>query len=191
MQLPREELPLAQAPESPRIQEEGGVRESRLFAEHYPALRRMARARLRRHETFTLLDTTALVHESFMRLIDAPQLRQTTAPAFLAYAGQVMRSVIVDAARARLTQRRGERAEHVDIEDLHESLAEAPAREVLQVDEALRALARNEPRLAEVLRLQYFAGMTEIEVGLCLGLSDRTVRRDADKARLLLRALLG
>ena len=161
-----------------------------LFVQHYPTLRRMARARLRRHETFTLLDTTALVHESFMRLIDAPSLREAEAPAFLAYAGQVMRSVIVDAARARLTQRRGERAEHVDIDDLHDSLAEAPAREVLQVDEALQTLGLSEPRLAEVLRLQYFAGMTEVEVGLCLGLSDRTVRRDADKARMLLRALL-
>jgi RNA polymerase sigma factor (TIGR02999 family) len=157
----------------------------------YSDLRRMARSRLRRHETFTLLGTTDLVHETFLRLSRAGGVREEDAAAFLAYAGQVMRSVIVDAARARLAQRRGSgaRKEEFDEESV-EPLDTAPAQAIVDVHDALLTLRVSEPRLTQVIELQYFAGMTELEIAAALGLSDRTVRRDAERARLLLRALL-
>ena len=151
----------------------------------------MARARLRRHETFTLLDTTALVHESFLRLARAGGVRSTDEPAFLAYSSRVMRSVIVDAARARLSQRRGGRAEMLPMDDaIANSLTDAPAAAVVLVHDALQALEASEPRLSQVVSLCYFAGMTEPEVAVCMGVSERTVRRDIERARLLLRALV-
>jgi RNA polymerase sigma factor (TIGR02999 family) len=157
----------------------------------YRELHRLAHSRLRRHQTFTLFDTTDLVHESFLRLSRAGGVRDEDTPAFLAYAGRVMRSVIVDAARARLAQRRGSGVRNqVFDEELDEPLGNAPAQVIVDVHDALLALRDGEPRLAQVIELLYFAGMTEKEVGNALGLSDRTVRRDADRARLMLRALL-
>lgn len=161
------------------------------FDSLYGQLRSMARARLRRHETFTLLDTTALVHESFLRLARTGGVRSADEPAFLAYASHVMRSVIVDAARARLAQRRGGGAEMVPFdEELADTLSDAPAAAVVQVHDALQALEASEPRLSQVVSLCYFAGMTEEEAATCLGVSERTVRRDIERARLLLRALV-
>jgi RNA polymerase sigma factor (TIGR02999 family) len=161
------------------------------FRDHYGELRRMARSRLRHHETFTLLDTTALVHESFLRLSRAGGVRSTDEPAFLAYAGRVMRSVIVDAARSRLTIRRGEgiKASELD-EDAAEQVSDAPAQIIIDLHDALLSLQSTEPRLAQVIELQYFGGMADAEVAVALGMSDRTVRRDADRARMMLRALL-
>lgn len=161
------------------------------FQAFYGDLRRMARSRLRRHEAFTLLGTTDLVHETFLRLSRAGGVREEHAPAFLTYAGQVMRSVIVDAARARLAQRRGSGVRNVEFdEESVETVETAPAQAIVDVHDALLTLREREPRLAQVIELQYFAGMTELEIAAALGLSDRTVRRDAERARLLLRALL-
>lgn len=161
------------------------------FGSLYGQLRDMARARLRRHETFTLLDTTALVHESFLRLARAGGVRSDEEPAFLAYASHVMRSVIVDAARARLAESRGGDVEVLPLDDdIANALSDEPAAAVVQVHDALRALATSEPRLSQVVSLCYFAGMTEQESAACLGVSERTIRRDVERARLLLRALL-
>jgi len=161
------------------------------FKSLYGQLRAMARARLRRHQTFTLLDTTALVHESFLRLARAGGVRSADEPAFLAYASHVMRSVIVDAARARLALSRGGDVEVVPLDDeIANALSDEPAAAVVQVHEALQVLGASDPRLSQVVSLCYFAGMTEQESAICLGVSERTVRRDAERARLLLRALL-
>src|SRR5450830_1045511 len=151
----------------------------------------MARARLRRHETFTLLDTTALVHESFLRLARAGGVRSSEEPAFLAYASHVMRSVIVDAARARLAESRGGDVEVIPLDDeIADALSDEPAAAVVEVHQALQALEASDQRLSQVVSLCYFAGMTEPEAAICLGVSERTIRRDAERARLLLRALL-
>ena len=151
----------------------------------------MARSRLRRHETFTLLDTTELVHESFLRLARAGGVRSSDEPAFLAYASHVMRSVIVDAARARLALSRGGDVELVPLDDeIANALSDEPAAIVVQVHQALKSLEASDQRLSQVVSLCYFAGMTEPEAAICLGVSERTIRRDAERARLLLRALL-
>ena len=101
-----------------------------------------------------------------------------------------MRSVIVDFARARLAERRGGEVEHVVLDTIAAGQIAAPETDVLRVHEALEALAQADERLAQVVEMRYFGGLTEIEIGEALGLSERTVRRNWEKARLLLRAAL-
>lgn len=181
-------LPPAAFAQSPRQSIDG---HDARFGSLYGQLRDMARARLRRHETFTLLDTTALVHESFLRLARAGGVRSAEEPAFLAYASHVMRSVIVDAARARLAESRGGDVEILAFDDdMANALSDEPAAAVVRVHDALQSLATSEPRLSQVVSLCYFAGMTEQECAACLGVGERTIRRDVERARLLLRALL-
>jgi RNA polymerase sigma factor (TIGR02999 family) len=161
------------------------------FARVYDELRRLARARLRQHRTMTLLDTTALVHESYLKLVGTAEAAVEDRHHFFAYASQVMRSVIVDFARARLAERRGGKAEKVVLDTaLGERLA-APEDDVLRVHEALEALAQADERAARVVEMRYFGGLTEPEIAEVLGLSERTVRRDWEKARLMLLAQLG
>lgn len=160
------------------------------FAHLYPDLQRLARAKLRSEGTLTLLDTSALVHESFLCLVRQAGLAQAERHSFMAYAAQVMRGILVDYARARLSQRRGERAEHVPLDtELGERLA-APEAQILDIHEALAVLARADPRLAQVVEMHYFAGMTEADIAVALEVSERTVRRDWEKAKLLLRVAL-
>lgn len=163
---------------------------SDLFAKYYDVLRRMARSRLRPHKTFTLLGTTGLVHESYLRLAASDNLDPDDHSHFLFYVGKVMRSVIVDAARQKLAQRRGGNVDHDEYDDEAAIISDRPAKEIVQVHDSLLALYETEPQLAKVLELEYFAGMTEAEIGACLGTSDRTVRRHSSKAHAMLRALM-
>lgn len=161
-----------------------------LFELLYPELRRIARARLAPHVRDAMLDTTALVHECYLKFAGAARLQPADRVHFLAYAATVMRSVIVDTARAGLAQRRGGDAAHVT---LNTGVAEAvanPEDEILDVHEALDGLARLDPRLAKVVEMRYFGGMKETEIAESLGLTERTVRRDWEKARLLLASAL-
>lgn len=160
----------------------------------YPELKKIARARLHAAQHGVPgLSTTALVHESFLRLADRIEgLQFGSRGHFYAYAAQVMRSVIVDLVRAQQAERRGGGAAHVTLDTVvADGLAGPDDAEALRVDEALTALATLEPRLARVVEMRYFAGMTDGEIAQALGLTDRTVRRDWDKARLLLRTMLG
>lgn len=162
----------------------------RLFAAAYGELRQLARSRLRDGGRNTVLDTTALVHESYLRFLSAGRLQRDDRRAFFAYASSVMRSVIVDAVRERQAQRRGGDLLELTLDT--ELLASLPAGEeqVLRVHEALAALEQAEPRLATVVEMRFFGGYEEREIAETLGLTERTVRRDWDKARLLLLALL-
>ncbi len=156
----------------------------------YDDLRRLARARLRQHRTMTLLDTTSLVHESYMKLVGAGSLPVEDRHHFFAYASRVMRSVIVDFARARLAERRGGGAEHVALNTAIGEQVAAPENDALRVHEALEVLAQADARLAQVVEMRYFGGLSEAEIAEALGLSERTVRRDWEKARLLLIAAM-
>jgi RNA polymerase sigma factor (TIGR02999 family) len=160
------------------------------FSLLYEDLRRLARSRLRQHQTFTLLDTTSLVHESYLKLLGAGAADVESRRHFFAYAAQVMRSVIVDFARARQAERRGGDAEHVALDTGVAADLVAPESDVLRVHEALEAVAQADPRAAQVVEMRYFGGMSEAEVADALGLSERTVRRSWEKARLLLIAAL-
>jgi RNA polymerase sigma factor (TIGR02999 family) len=160
----------------------------------YPELKKIARARLHAAQHGVPgLNTTALVHESFLRLagrVDGLQFRSRGH--FYAYAARVMRSVIVDLVRAQQADRRGGGAADVTLDTVvADDLAGPDDAEALRVDEALASLATVEPRLARVVEMRYFAGMSDTEIAQALDLTERTVRRDWEKARLLLRSMLG
>jgi RNA polymerase sigma factor (TIGR02999 family) len=157
-----------------------------VFQLTYDELRHMARNRLRVVSRNTLLDTTSLVHECFIRFANAKQLAAGDRVHFFRYAGQVMRSVIVDLARASLAERRGGAADHLPLSTTIGDSLVAGEQEVLRVHEALDGLAQYDGRLIQVVEMRYFAGMTEAECAEALGITDRTVRRDWEKARLFL-----
>ena len=156
----------------------------------YAELRRLARARLAGGGRYTLLDTTALVHESFLRLQRGSQMPVNDSEHFLAYASATMRSVIVDYIRQRKAERRGGGAAHVTLDTAAEP-SSAPADEILDVHEALDVLAAVDVRLVKVVEMRYFGGLTDVEIAEVLGVTDRTVRRDWERARLLLAEVLG
>lgn len=157
-----------------------------LFELLYPELRRIAHARLARHLRDPLMDTTVLVHECFLKFVNAERLTPGDRGHFLSYAATMMRSIIVDAARAGLAERRGGGAAHVTLDTgIGESVA-TPEEEILDVHAALEQLTQLDARLAQVVELRYFGGLNDAEIAQLLGLTDRTVRRDWEKARLLL-----
>jgi len=161
-----------------------------LFSELYRDLRQLAHARLKGHETFTLLNTTALVHESYLRFLKSGRVQFADRANFIGYAARVMRSVVVDFARESLAQRRGGQEVHIALET---DVAASPAKgesEILQVHEALDELANVSERMARVVEMRYFGGMSDAEIGEALNLSERTVRRDWEKARIILAAAL-
>jgi len=159
---------------------------NRIFTALYPELHNLARARLRRAAPLTLLDTTALLHESYLRLIKLGQLRVENRAHFLAYAARTMRSIVVDFARARLAERRGGGAQDLVLDTEIASGVHAPEEEIVRVHDALTDLAQVDERLVRVVEMRYFGGLTEEEIGAALGVTERTVRRDWEKARLLL-----
>ena len=161
-----------------------------LFSGAYPELRKLARSRLRDGGRNTVLDTTALVHESYLRFVNGGGLRSSERRAFFAYASQVMRAVIIDTVRERQAQRRGGDLQRMTLDTACAEQLPAGENELLNVHQALDMLAQAEPRLAQVVEMRYFGGYTEAEIADTLELTERTVRRDWDKARLLLRALL-
>jgi len=160
-----------------------------LYRAAYRELRDLARARLRGGGRNPLLDTTALVHESYLRLSKSAEVPQFPDRArFLAYASKVMRSIIVDMVRQNRSDRRGGGALHLTLTGEVAEAAGLPTGEeqILRVHEALEALAKVDPRMAEVVEMRYFGGLTELEMAAALGVTDRTVRRDWEQARLFL-----
>jgi RNA polymerase sigma factor (TIGR02999 family) len=161
-----------------------------LFKTAYSELRKLARSRLRDGGRNTYLETTALVHESYLRFLNSGQLRIEDRKAFFAYASKVMRSVIIDSVRERQAERRGGDVTELTLNtQIGDNLASGE-KEILDVHDALLALEQVEPRLAKVVEMRYFGGYSETEIAEALDLTDRTVRRDWDKARLLLMASL-
>jgi len=168
---------------------DAGAREA-LFARAYAELRHLARSRLRDGGRNTVLDTTALVHESYLRFMRAGELRAEDRKAFFAYASRVMRSVIVDSARERLAERRG--GDRTELTLNTELVGNIPSGEetILKVHEALEVLAKADGRLAQVVEMRYFGGYTEKEIAETLGVTERTVQRDWEKARIILEAAI-
>jgi RNA polymerase sigma factor (TIGR02999 family) len=161
----------------------------RLAERVYPELRLMARRYMKNEREANTLQTTALVHEVYLRLVDVAQVEWHQRAQFFAMAAQMMRRILVDAARARGSRKRGGQTPKVNIEETA-VLSAAPERSILALDEALTALSEVAPRQAKVVELRYFGGLTEDEIVAALNVSPRTVRRDWDLARAwLLREL--
>ena len=176
-------------PETPPPASAGGPDIAALSAAAYEDLRRLAKARLRSSGPITLLDTSGLVSDTYKRLALQHGLQIASRAQFLGYCARVMRSVVVDLVRERNAVRHGGEAQQITLNTaLGESL---PAEdEPLHIDDALTELAKVEPRLSQVVEMRYFGGYSEEEIGQALGLTARTVQRDWQKARLLLRAML-
>jgi RNA polymerase sigma factor (TIGR02999 family) len=160
------------------------------LAEHvYPEFRRMAGRYMKNEGQEYSLQATALIHEVYLRLIDVTNVEWQARAQFFAMAAQMMRRILVDAARARRSQKRGGMAVKVNIDETA-VLSPTTDRTILALDEALTAFSEVAPRQAKVVELRYFGGLTEEEIVAALGVSPRTVRRDWDLARAwLLRAL--
>jgi len=162
----------------------------RLFALTYEQLRDIAHQRLRQSRDDGVLNTTALVHECYLRFSKMGSLTLDDRAHFLGYAGKVMRSVVVDFARERLAQRRGAGALFVTLDTDIPQGDTVSAERLLRIDTVLQQLGEAHPRLVQVVELKYFAGLTLDEIAELLSIAPRTVRRDWDRARLLLLAAL-
>jgi RNA polymerase sigma factor (TIGR02999 family) len=169
-----------------------GDREARdaLFSAAYAELRKLARSRLRDGGRNTVMGTTALVHESYLRFLKVGQLQVADRRAFFDYSSKIMRSVIIDAVRERQAERRGGDLLELTLDTQISANLPSGEAEIMNVHEALLALEDAEPRLAKVVEMRYFGGYSETEIAEALDLTERTVRRDWERARLLLMASL-
>src|SRR5216683_7604458 len=149
----------------------------RLAALVYDELHHMARHYMKDERTGNTLQTTALVNEVYLRLVDVKNVDWQQRGQFFAIAAQMMRRILVDAARARGSHKRGGGAVKVNLDETA-LLSSAPDRSILALDEALTAFSQVAPRQAKVVELRYFGGMSEEEIVAALKISPRTVRRD-------------
>ena len=162
----------------------------RLFDELYQRLRRLARAQLRRNEPITLLDTTGLEHESYLRLAQAAPGTFADRSQFLGYASRVMRFVVIDFIRRHRAESRGGDAVHVTLDTGVSESATLHDAQLVRLHEALDDLAKVDERLAAIVEMRCFGGLSEDEIAAALGVTDRTVRRQWQKARALLKATM-
>jgi RNA polymerase sigma factor (TIGR02999 family) len=162
----------------------------RLMAVMYPDLHQLAHRRLYASPSGNSLNTTGLVHESYLRFLKVGSLQVADRGHFLAYSSRVMRSIIIDLVRKHGAERRGGGALQVTLDTQVAEEAQVSEEDLIRVNEALEELGKSEPRLVQVVEMRYFAGLTENEVAEALGITVRTVRRDWQKARLLLSAAL-
>lgn len=155
----------------------------------YPELRLMARRYMKNEGRGNTLQTTAIVHEVYLRLIDVNNVEWHARAQFFAMAAQIMRRILVDAARARGSQKRGGMMPKVNLDETA-VLSPTPDRSILELDEALTTFSQLAPRQARVVELRYFGGLSEEEIVTALNISPRTIRRDWDFAKAwLLREL--
>jgi RNA polymerase sigma factor (TIGR02999 family) len=161
----------------------------RLFALMYEDLKGLAHSSLRRAGRANELDTTVVVHESFLKLQASAACTPADRAAFYAYVGKVMRSVVLDIVRENLARKRGAGLEFIA---LTTGVADEKldGSEILAVDEALTALGTLAPALRELVEMRYFAGLTIAQISELTHTPVRTVERDWVKARLLLRQLM-
>jgi RNA polymerase sigma factor (TIGR02999 family) len=155
----------------------------------YQELRRMAHHHMRQEPANHTLQTTALIHEAYLRLLGQEEKRWKNRAHFFGVAAQAMRHILVDYARARKMAKRGGGTQQVSLD---EALTICPERsdELVALDDALNALAQLDERQSRIVELRFFGGLTEEEIGAVLQISPRTVRSDWRLARLwLLREL--
>jgi RNA polymerase sigma-70 factor, ECF subfamily len=148
----------------------------------YPELRRIAEAHMRRERRDHTLQATALVSEFFVHIARTPAFTTRTKAQFLIVASVAMRRLLVDYARSRKTDKRGGQFVRVDIE--HTDAAQTTnVDDLVAIDTLLSQLARSDARMAQIVELRFFGGLTNAEIGEALGVHERTVARDWQVAR--------
>lgn len=160
-----------------------------LLPQVYGELRRIASRALRRERDDHTLTPTALVHEAYLKLADLDRIRWEGRAHFFGACATEMRRILISHARMAKATKRGGGAERVPIDDVVLAARQRPA-DLVALDEALVALAREAPRQAKVVELRFFAGMEVEEVGDALGISPATVKRDWTAARAWLNRAL-
>ena len=150
----------------------------------YEDVRSLARRERRRVRAGVTMQTTALVHEAYLKLLSAARFNDRQH--FLRASSLAMRHILINHARDRMADKRGGGANHVALEDA-EDISVDEATVLIEINEALGRLAQLSPRLAQIVECRFFAGFTDEQTAQALGLTDRTVRRDWVKARAWLR----
>jgi len=156
----------------------------------YSKLRALARSRLLRFGRDEVLDTTALVHDSYLRFVKGKSEQSHLWTEFVALAPNIMRNVAVDSIRSRNTLSRGGGGQRAILEDAIAAPNEHSGKQILRIREAVSELRAIDDRLAAVVEMRFFEGLTETEVANELGVTERTVRRDWEKAKLVLADIL-
>jgi RNA polymerase sigma factor (TIGR02999 family) len=156
-----------------------------LFSALYAELHRLARRELRRNGSPLTLGATSLLHQAYLEIAGRDGTEFPDRHRFMAYAARVMRGLIIDYVRNRQAQKRGGLFELTSLStDVGDDAVTAD--ELSQVSEALDALAKVEPALAEVVDLKFFCGFSFVDISAMQGVSERTVQRDWQKARVYL-----
>jgi RNA polymerase sigma factor (TIGR02999 family) len=154
----------------------------RLAAKVYQELHRIAGRYMRNERACNTLQTTALVNEVYVRLVDVKNVDWQHRAQFFAISAQMMRRILVDAARARGSHKRGGGAVRVNVDEVS-VLSPEPNASLVALDDALEALSKIAPRQAKIVELRYFGGLSEEETAEVLKISPRSVRRDWQFAR--------
>lgn len=157
----------------------------------YEELRLLAKSYMRRERPGHTLQTTALANEAYLRLVDAKNVQWQSRAHFFAIAARVMRQILVDFARIRRSAKQGQ---GLEAGPLDEALAVTPQRstDLVALDDALKSLARLDGRKSQVVEMRFFGGLTEEETAEVLKVSEKTVRRDWNLAKVwLMRELSG
>lgn len=155
-----------------------------LFADLYAELHRLARRQLARHHVS--LGTTTLLHEAYLEMSGNQDVQFDEPARFMGYAARVMRGLIIDHSRRRMAQKRGGQFEMSTLEEA----AGPPVEDLSRIGEALDRLATSEPQLAEVVDLKFFCGFSFAEIASMRGVSERTIQRQWEKARIYLHGLI-
>jgi RNA polymerase sigma factor (TIGR02999 family) len=162
----------------------------RLTPRVYGELRRIAGHFMRDERQGRTIQTTALVHEAYLKLIDVSNVDWQHRAHFFAVSAQIMRHILLDRARRRVAAKRGGAAARVNLDEVAD-IGSGRAREVIALDDALNALAKVDPRKARVVEMRFFAGLSVEETAAVLQVSSDTVKRDWRLARAWLLAELG
>lgn len=160
----------------------GPQERERLVELLYPELKRVARSQMRRERQDHTLQATALVSEFYLQLAKHPSFSFSNRSHFLVCASRAMRRLLVDHARGRKAQKRGGGAEMSSVEEVAVSSKDHEF-EAIEIDELLEKLAAEDPRMAQVVEMRYFGGLSDEEIGEALDVNPRTVRRDWQVAR--------
>jgi RNA polymerase sigma factor (TIGR02999 family) len=148
----------------------------------YDELHRLARRYMSRERKSHTLQTTALINEAYVRMVDQRNVHWANRSHFFAISAQIMRRILIDHARRHAYAKRGGGAQQVSLEEVA-AVTPDPGRELVRLDEALKSLAEMDPRRSQVVELRYFGGLNNEEIAGVLNVSQNTVTRDWNMAR--------